>query len=325
MSDFLGPNENSNLFQDLRWCQVIALLGVLRDSRLHDEQHIERRFREQATFYSQTAKYLGDIGLITRANQQITCNKPLPDDQLASTALVMEMFWGTENQYRAEVFRFLQRFEISAGEVICRMDPVTRMRYSATRNFLMDLGIIAHRADGDYYIVEPASITIYAQACLARSNCAPARIAASSLDRENFGNEVEKAVVAFERERVGPALACRVEHVARRNAAAGYDILSVSNAPSGFIPRYIEVKAVSNRSFQFFWTDNEINVASVLGSLYYLYLVPVGPGGEAMMNNLVMIGDPNSTVLKGDDWIVEAHVRLCRPRVVSVVTFEGTV
>lgn len=63
----------------------------------------------------------------------------------------------------------------------------------------------------------------------------------------------------------------RAERVSDRLVNAGYDILSFSSS-SPDPNRYIEVKSVGpDRSF--YWSRHELEVAKVLGSQYFLYLV----------------------------------------------------
>ncbi|MBU4455862.1 hypothetical protein KJ586_05140, partial [Patescibacteria group bacterium] len=74
-------------------------------------------------------------------------------------------------------------------------------------------------------------------------------------------------------------------------------------------------KAVSSKSFQFYWTQNEVQVAHLLGPLYYLYLVPIETNSIICRNRFVIIRDPYTDVLGvGDKWIVKSNVLLCRPR-----------
>jgi hypothetical protein len=131
-------------------------------------------------------------------------------------------------------------------------------------------------------------------------------------DRKALGDAAEIMVLAYERARVGTDLANRVNHVATTNPAAGYDISSVTRAPQNLEPRYIEVKAVSAVTFEFFWTENEVNVARLLGSYYFLYLVPVITDGQFLMEQLRIVRDAYATVLGTSAFAVESNVRRCR-------------
>lgn len=62
-----------------------------------------------------------------------------------------------------------------------------------------------------------------------------------------------------------------IEHVSKKNAAAGYDIKSTTKAES----RYIEVKSSLNERKEFFITENEVKKLEGFGHEAFLYLVHI--------------------------------------------------
>jgi hypothetical protein len=310
MNDSLA--EPVSAFDNVKWSQVITLLDVLRDHDLGDAWHVERRYREFALGYPQTLAFVRAIGLVRHDGRKVirTGANAMEADR---TGDVLAQLVAIDTPYRDEVFRYLRTFEIIDGELVRRADIIARLRESPCRNFLMDLGIVRHRPESDDYVLDPAYVSMYAASREAAKGVSPARIQALNDKRKAIGDVAERAVVAWEQERLGPAHANRVKHIAPRNEFAGYDVLSATVAAGLIQPRYIEVKAVSRRSFQFFWSENEVNVASVLGRRYYLYLVPMNATGTPVASDTRMICDPYVAVLSGADWEVEANVRSCRP------------
>ena len=313
----------ANPFEGLRWRHVFAMLTLLRDGDIHDERHVQKVYKDHATGFLSTTAFLADIGMVSREYPRLICCRQVPANEPESIAVVLEQLLSYKSRYRTAVFRYLRHFRISAGEARRYADAGTRSTESPVRNFLMEIGVVRHRVGGDYHVVDPAYIHLYAMARRMSGGVSPARMASRSARQEEFGLEAETAVVALERQRLGPRLADRVEHVSRTNATAGYDIFSFTDTSDGTSPRYIEVKAVSGRSFQFYWTENEMDVATLLSSFYYLYLVPVGMGGDLLTHRVVMISDPIAAVLRTDDWIVEPNVRVCRPRIIAHVESAG--
>ncbi|MGQ7890629.1 DUF3883 domain-containing protein [Paenibacillus sp. WC2504] len=109
------------------------------------------------------------------------------------------------------------------------------------------------------------------------------------------GREAEDHALRFEKRRLQEqglvAEAVRIECISDRLVNAGYDILSyTTSAPKP--NRFIEVKSVGpDRSF--YWSRHELEVARVLGSQYYLYLVdqtdPIEPTVDMIENPYVYI------------------------------------
>lgn len=62
-----------------------------------------------------------------------------------------------------------------------------------------------------------------------------------------------------------------VDHVSKRNIAAGFDIYSSTKDET----RYIEVKSSLNKNQEFFITENEVKTLSSLGKESFLYLVHI--------------------------------------------------
>ena len=122
----------------------------------------------------------------------------------------------------------------------------------------------------------------------------------------------------FERERVGAEYANQVIRVSSRNTSAGFDIQSVSVQSDGrALPRFIEVKAVSPRSFLFYWSKREMSVARTLSEWYYLYLLPVSQGDEFDPDRLKMIADPYEAVIQGSSWATEPDGFECKLKLSS--------
>jgi hypothetical protein len=87
---------------------------------------------------------------------------------------------------------------------------------------------------------------------------------------------------------------------------AGYDIKSfeISSQETNYIPRYIEVKAVSIIDYQFYWSRNEFEKSEILRQNYYLYLLPVKDKNNFDIENLKIINDPYKNILNNKDrWI----------------------
>jgi len=127
-----------------------------------------------------------------------------------------------------------------------------------------------------------------------------------------LGTMAELAVVEYEQRRVGRSRRNRVKYIAEVDASAGYDIESITDNDSMTMPRYIEVKAVSPKTYRFFWSANEIAMSRALQALYFLYLVPIGSDGRPMMNELKTICDPAGHVLStNSEWTVSPSSLRC--------------
>lgn len=101
----------------------------------------------------------------------------------------------------------------------------------------------------------------------------------SEAAKKEIANIVEEYVLQNERNRligIGAAeQSKRVDHVALRNIAAGYDIASFNDKGSKIHDRFIEVKAGKPTPINYFFSRNEFETAKRLRNNYYIYYVCV--------------------------------------------------
>jgi hypothetical protein len=87
------------------------------------------------------------------------------------------------------------------------------------------------------------------------------------------GTDAEIFVEEYERRRLSDHTSKdRIQRISDYDTKAGYDVVSFENNDSTEIDRFIEVKSYSSK-VGFFWSRNEMDVARIKGSSYYLYLI----------------------------------------------------
>ena len=90
-----------------------------------------------------------------------------------------------------------------------------------------------------------------------------------------------------------------IQWVAPYDAGAGYDILSFHSEKSR--ERFIEVKSYSGERTYFYWSKNEIKVAGIKKSDYFVYLVNRDKIGSIGYEP-IMISDPIKNILNNSQW-----------------------
>ena len=287
-----------------------ALLDAIASSTLRTEAQVRQLFRERATGFEETTAFLRSIRILTEGGHGYRLAKESAERE--PYEWVVRQLFEQETQYRTEIYVYLSRFRVVQGKVVYQSHIQRASAESAVRNFLIELGVVGHDRETDLYTIMPEHIHRYAEALNAQREVTPSAVKAAIARREDIGLGAEEVILNFERERVGKLLASSVDHIARRNAAAGYDIVSWTVGHGEPMPRYIEVKAVSARSLGFYWTGNEMDAAQGLRELYYLYLLPVGDRGRFEMDGLQVVRDPWFAVLGAtSEWIVEHEVVHC--------------
>lgn len=294
-----------------------VLLDLLENSSLARRPLIEKRYREQAVAFETTLHFLKSMKIVKedRGNLEIITPSRFSNDKSKGKWRdeILEVLIGTHSSYRKELIDYIQKYRVEDGEVEYRPQADTRAAESSLRNFLLDLGVLSYDRPNDRYVLCPEHLDLYALALQPKHPKSLAAFRHKLHSNEKVGYCAELAVLEFERLRVGKPNAEKVEHTALKNVSAGYDIRSLTIGQTSYpIPRYVEVKAVSMHDYQFFWTANEVEVASILAPWYYLYLLPVKRDGEFALEELRIISDPcREIITDSGDWLVEKNCFRC--------------
>ena len=311
MSEFSATSA----FEGVTVRAVVGLVAATQASSLGTEEQIEKVFSRHAEGFEPTLNFCQRLGLVTSSDDS-TLRVPVEVPRARTRDFLEHLLYRllrVRNRYRSEVYRFVRRFKVENGEVAYVSPVQRRSREQATRNFLMELKLVFYRADGDEHVLSGQHVWLYSVARDSIGKTPPVALDLAIQAQNELGHAAEVAVMTFERKRVGPDLAGEVTHVALTNVAAGYDIRSVTvDQVAGRVPRYIEVKAVSPKTFTFYWSQREVDVARVLGLHYYLYLLPVDQPGGFDLSRLKIIADPHTVVLSpSSEWSVESSVLKC--------------
>lgn len=115
-------------------------------------------------------------------------------------------------------------------------------------------------------------------------------------------------VAEYERQRLR-ALGCVVEAdavriISEHNVCAGYDVESFDTAARPFVyNRFIEVKSTTLETTEFIWSQNEIETARRLKSLYWIYLLSSYQEDDS--HDLTLIQHPVSELREGGRLVLE--------------------
>jgi hypothetical protein len=313
--------SDMDAFQGIQWHNIQELLRIVLQSELSSSQSIARRYREQATDFGKTLAFLQEIGVlkggasghlslsISGDFEKVATSGDERSVQVHLLAHVLQ----SHTSFRKEVCNYVRGFKVTAGELVYCPDCHTRASKSFVRNFLMELGIVQYSTELDQYRLSPDYLELYIRI---RDRCrrlSPSVLQGNIRDREAIGWAAEEMVLSYEKNRVGPDFAHLVDHVSLRNVAAGYDIRSLTLVGPGLTtPRYIEVKAVSGNALTFYWTANEIKMASLLGRGYYLYLLPATRQGQFCLERLRIVQNAHMAVLGPEaEWQTREDVICC--------------
>jgi len=130
--------------------------------------------------------------------------------------------------------------------------------------------------------------------------------------QELQGEAAEEYVVGYEKARLLiTVLADKIKRISGIDVSAGYDIVSFEDNTSVQYDRFIEVKSFVGQP-HFYWSKNEIEVATLYGDKYYLYLIDTEKAAEVGYTPTI-IRNPAKAVIESDGWLMQPTSYLVLP------------
>jgi hypothetical protein len=317
MSDY--SLRRARPFENLEPQDVITMVRLLGSLGLPKKPLVKSRYEERGRHFDATLAFLKSIGWVNESADMLTLTEPSlsslrwPAD-MATGRRIVEAILNSRTSYRTQLCRFLTQFEVSDDAIVHAPGGERRAMESAIRNFIIALGIVLLRRNANEYVLENSAIDLWMRARARQGPKTKTKFLLRLHEREQLGSNVERAVVDYERNRLGEEWANAVLHISREYPFANYDIESVTLVRGKPNPRFIEVKAVSSDSFRFFWSKDEFETARVLGVLYFLYLVPVDSTRRANIHAMRIVENAYTSVCENPEkWNVENEVLVCQP------------
>ena len=156
---------------------------------------------------------------------------------------------------------------------------------------------------GSHFYVSPEYETLVASHCVKKRKAMSLEQLKKRLENNELaGEKAELFVLEYERQRLGPEGGKKVKRISDIDVSAGYDIVSVNTPDSMKTNRFIEVKAISEAGF--FWSKNEYEVARLLATDYYLYLIDLT---KICSDNYEpeIINNPAQQITENSMWLIE--------------------
>ncbi len=276
---------------------VLNLLALLKRSKSSDEKMIKELYNRHYSDFDSVLYFAVTIGLVGKDSGKLLVVEEFRDSTLQDLkeALLKKLILNP-NEYTSYIQSYLKNFTWENGRYQYLPTTKQRIEHSGIRNIFIDLGLV--NRDGDQYFISKR----YA-ALLSGHNkkaISPDQLQNELQNLEAIGRIAEIEVLKEERARLErfPSLHNKIEHTAATNVRAGYDIKSFEVVGKTTKEKYIEVKAVSVLDFGFNWSRNEMEQAKLLGTSYFLYLLPITQGGNPDITLLREIRDPYKHIYK---------------------------
>ncbi len=280
--------ENAD-FKRISFSQISVLINTLAQSGVKDFSYIKERYSKSGKYFDETFQFLAKLDVVNVLGNEIYLSVPFVSD--IKSYFLDHLF---RKAYRIPVLdTYFRNFTLQQKGAFCfQPQEKLNLQTSGIRNLLMELGMLTYDSSTRTYFISDEGIP-YLSSFFRRTSAA--ELEKILRQKDKLGLRAELVVLALEKKKLKnfPELQKNIQHVSRFDVGAGYDIQSFSaDTDRSYQSKYIEVKAVSEKDFSFFWSINELETAKHYGKQYNLYLVPVSGGGKFNLKSLKIIQNP---------------------------------
>ena len=296
-------------FDKVKLAYLYILCNTIADTEVRNVSNIKRKYLESGLAFDETLSLLEDLKIVKNNSDELI---PLKIFSLTHDSLdkfkkkFLPVLFSANGQVSDELRNFMLNFQTENDKMFFKASEIQKIKFSGTRNLLLELGFISTSEDNVTYIVNPKFADLFLRQ-FKRQKLSPETFKRKQDENDAIGLKAEKAVIEFEIKRLTniSMVPEEIEHTSQKNVLAGYDIKSFENffdERLNRINRYIEVKAVSFEDFKFYWSRNEIEISKLLGNRYFLYLLPVKNKFQFDIGALKIIQNPYFNLFLSNEW-----------------------
>ena len=251
-------------------------------------------------FLQEHLNFLIDINLVNTFKNNVF----IKEKNIENFKEVLLKKLSQKEAYASIIKEYLENFKKNTNNVYTfKPKSIYNLNSSNLRNFLITLKIVKYTKD-DYIILNNEILKKFLN-----TNYSPKQLKIDLEKKALLGLMAEKMILKKEKEKLSKIdKKLLPDHVAMRDVAAGYDILSFEKKNNKINKIYIEVKAVSSSNHRFFLSNNELLTANKYKEFYYIYLLPVDPTNDLKFdyNKLLKINNINDNIINDkENWLVK--------------------
>src|SRR5690606_5300892 len=220
-------------FDKIKLSQLHTLCNTLADTQVRQISNIKRKYLECAVSFDETLSLLEYLRIVKKNSNELFISKrfSLTHDSVEDfKKKFLPVLFSANGDISNELRNFLVNFQSDNNQTFFKATELEKIKFSDTRNLLLELEFISASADNTTYFVNPAFADLFVKQ-FSRKKLSPESLKRKQTENESIGLTAEKAVIDFEIKRLTEISfdTKEIEHTAQENVLAGYDIKSFEN------------------------------------------------------------------------------------------------
>jgi len=273
-----------NLFRNISFKRLEKLYNLIINNP-KNLSNIRLSYNNEDVYFEEQINFLEQIDLIKIKKNSVVTN--LQNSNNFRSVLINHIM--LNENFFVPIKNYLGEFKKNSKDnYVLKHDTYLNIINSNIRNFLISLRLLIFKGNM-YIIIDNDTFKKFKNYFLS-----PQKLKDKLEQQAIIGLEAEKFIFNIEKKKCDLFKKdLKPEHIALKDVAAGYDILSYEKKGNNLKKIFIEVKAVSASDYRFYISENEIRTAEKYKSQYYVYLLPIKKSDKNKfdLKNLKKIND----------------------------------
>ena len=250
-------------FTNIRLGEINVFFECMISIQDKRPEYVKTVYQRRAQHYDDVLELLASLKLVNLSQPKLSITRKskkfVSNTKVNKSKLKIELIDNlTKSRTDISTYanHYLQLFEKDKKYFIYKPILSENIKYSCIRNLFTELGVVKYNSEKSYYYLTK-SYDHLSQKHIKKKVFTPRQLRQLNEDNEKIGLLAEKEIMKYEKNRLSgyQSYVKKIKHIALTNVSAGYDISSFEIPKNNVSAeaRYIEVKAVSIDSYQFYW------------------------------------------------------------------------
>ncbi len=145
-------------FDKIKLAQLLTLCNTLADTQVRHVSNIKRKYLENGLSFDETLSFLQELQIIKNNFGELSPSKSfsIAHDSIGDfRQKLLPILFSTTGVVSEQLQNFLSNFEIADNKIFFKATEIEKIKFSGTRNLLLEMEFIIASVDNTTYFINP--------------------------------------------------------------------------------------------------------------------------------------------------------------------------
>src|ERR1035437_1429323 len=186
-------------FDNIKVTHLHTLCNILANTQIRHVSNIKRRYLENALAFDDTLSLLEDLKIVKNISEELFSIKTFSTNDSLNDFKnkLLPILFSSNEKVLEQLRSFLRNFKIDTNNIFFKATEIQKIKFSSTRNFLLELGFINAAENNTIYFVNPNYKKLFIELFI-RNKLSPEMLKKKQVENDLIGLRAEKAILNFE-------------------------------------------------------------------------------------------------------------------------------